>query len=382
MRVLMVTPCYYPVKGGTETTVRNLTMILNKNGIQTDVMAFNVDQNRKPKWQGKMEKIDGIKVFRIPALNWLWKLHSYRITAGVNLIPGRFTHILKNYDILHFHEFELSFPFFSFLIKKPKILHLHGIDYVSLRRHHISRFLLRHLAHLYISISKSIEKDLEMLGIPRDRILYVPNSVDTDLFKPPQKQKEDNLLLFVGRISAGKGLHILMESLQYLKENVRLVIIGPQDWDINYYQSILKIIEKENRKGKHEIRYLGALEPVELVEWYQKATLFILPSFIEGFPVTILEALACETPVIATLVGGIPEIIQNYETGILVPRSDCKSLAEAIQYLLENKDVRLKMAHKGRKRVIREYSIDNACKKLCAIYNQLDSNHKLLGQMS
>ena len=382
MRVLMVTPCYYPVKGGTETTVRNLTMILNKNGIQTDVMAFNVNQNRKPKWQGKMEKIDGIKVFRIPALNWLWKLHSYRITAGVNLIPGRFTHILKNYDILHFHEFELSFPFFSFLIKKPKLLHLHGIDYVSLRRHHISRFLLRHLAHLYISISKSIEKDLEMLGIPRDRILYVPNSVDTDLFKPPQKQKEDNLLLFVGRISAGKGLHILMESLQYLKENVRLVIIGPQDWDINYYQSILKIIEKENRKGKHEIRYLGALEPVELVEWYQKATLFILPSFIEGFPVTILEALACETPVIATLVGGIPEIIQNYETGILVPRSDCKSLAEAIQYLLENKDVRLKMAHKGRKRVIREYSIDNACKKLCAIYNQLDSNHKLLGQMS
>ncbi len=369
----MVTPCYCPVKGGTETTVRNLAITLDKNGIQTGVMAFNVNQNRKPEWQGKTEEIDGITVYRIPALDWIPIKHSHRITSGINFIPGRFTNILKKYDIIHFHEFELSLPFFSFLVKKPKIIHLHGIDYSFLKKNHISRFLLKHLAHIYISISKQMKKDLVTLGIPENRIVYLPNSIDTNLFKP-QAQKEDNLLLFVGRISSGKGLHVLIKSLRYLKESIRLAIIGPPDWDINYYQSILRLIEKENQKGKHEISYFGAMEQTEIVKWYQKASLFILPSFVEGLPVTVLEALSCETPVIATPVGGIPEIIENHETGILVKQNDHGRLAKAIQYLLENRDVRFKIGRGGQKRVMKEYSLEIASKKLCEIYRQLEES--------
>jgi glycosyltransferase involved in cell wall biosynthesis len=363
----MVTPCYYPVKGGTETIVRNLALTLNKNGVQTDVMTFNVDQNRNPRWQGKIEKIDETIVYRIPALSLI---RSYTVTAMVNFIPGRFTNILKNYDIIHFHEFELSFPFFSFLIKKPKILHLHGINSSFLKRHHISRFLLKHLAHIYISISKQMTKELVALGIPESKIIYLPNSIDTNFFKPG-KHKEENLILYVGRISELKGLHILIKALQHLKESVRLVIIGPPDWNIDYYRNLLNLIEKENQKGRHEIKCLGAMEQSEIVKWYQKATVLILPSFAEGFPVTIPEALSCETPVIATPVGGIPEIIKNHETGILIPPGDPIHLTEAIKYLLENEDVRLKMACEGRKLVREQYSLEVTCKKLCLIYKQL-----------
>ena len=363
----MVSPCYYPVKGGTETIVRNLAITLNKNNVQTDVMTFNVDQTRNPKWQGKIEKIDGITVYRIPALNWI---RSYRVTAGVNFIPGRFTNILKNYDIIHFHEFDLSFPFFSAFFKKPKILHFHGVDFKFVKRHHINRFLLKHLVHLYISISKQMTKELISLGIPKSKIAYLPNSVDTNLFKPGN-QKEDNFLLFVGRISEGKGLHILLKSLEHLEKSIRLIIIGPSDWDIEYFQNILKMIEIINREGKHEIKYLGPLKNEELVKWYQKATLFILPSFGESFPVTVLEALACETPVIATPVGGIPEIIKNHKTGILIPTGDSTRLAEAIQYLLENKDIRLKMGREGRTLVTKHHSLEVAAKKLIMIYDRL-----------
>ena len=63
LRVLMVTPCYYPVKGGTETIVRNLSIALNKNNVHTDVMTFNMDRKWSPKWKGKKEKIDGIPSF-------------------------------------------------------------------------------------------------------------------------------------------------------------------------------------------------------------------------------------------------------------------------------------------------------------------------------
>ncbi|MEM2780974.1 MAG: glycosyltransferase family 4 protein [Candidatus Bathyarchaeia archaeon] len=370
MQVLMVSPCYYPIKGGTETVVRNLTIALNKNGIKTDVMTFNVDQKRKPKWRGKTEKVDGISVYRVPALNWTWKLHSYRITAGVNFIPGRFVNILKNYDIIHFHEFELSFPFFSSFIKKPKILHLHGINSSFLKRHHISRFLLKHLAQIYISISKQMMKELISLGIPESKIIYVPNGVDTNFFRPG-RHKEKNLLLYVGRISELKGLHILIRALKYVEKNVHLVIIGPPDWNSNYYQNLLSLIENENKKGKHKIEYLGAMEQNEIKKWYQKASLLVLPSFAEGFPMTILEALSCKTPVIATPVGGVPEIIKNHETGILVPPGNSIQLAKAIDYLLENEDVRSKISCEGRKLVEEKYSLNIACKKLCSIYMQL-----------
>jgi glycosyltransferase involved in cell wall biosynthesis len=363
----MVTPCYHPVKGGTETIVRNLTVTLNKNNIQTDVMTFNVDQNRNPKWQGKIEKIEGITVYRIPALSII---RSYRVTAMVNFIPGRFTNILKSYDIIHFHEFELSFPFFSLLIQKPKILHLHGINYNFIKRHHISRFLLKHLVHIYISISSQMTKELVNLGIPKNRIVYLPNSIDINYFKPG-KHKEENLLLYVGRISELKGLHILMKALKHLKQSVRLLIIGPPDWNRTYYQNLLNLVERENQKGIHIVKYLGAMEQSEILEWYQKASLFILPSFAEGLPVTILEALSCETPVIATPVGGIPEIIKNRQTGILTPPGDPNSLAKAINFLLENEDIRLKMACEGRKLVKEKYSLETACKKLCSIYKQL-----------
>jgi glycosyltransferase involved in cell wall biosynthesis len=363
----MVPPCYHPVKGGTETIVRNLALTLNKDGVQTDVMTFNVDQNRDPKWQGKIEKIDGITVYRIPALRLI---RSYRATAMVNFIPGRFTNILKNYDIIHFHEFELSFPFFSYLIKKPKILHLHGINYNFLKKHHISRFLLKHLTDIYVSISRQMTKELVNLGIPESKITYIPNGIDTNFFKPGN-HKEENLLLYVGRISELKGLHILIKALEFLKKSVRLVIIGPPDWDAKYYQELLGLIEKENMKGRHKIKYLGAMEQSEIVGWYQKASILILPSFAEGFPVTILEALSCQTPVVATPVGGVPEIIKNNETGILVPPGNSIHLAEAIDYLLENENVRLKIASEGRKLVKEQYSLENACKKLCSIYKQL-----------
>jgi len=178
------------------------------------------------------------------------------------------------------------------------------------------------------------------------------------------------LLLYLGRITPVKGLHILLDSLHYLQKPVRLIIIGPVN-DHKYHENISKLMEKENKRGKNQVEYVGILPLKEAIKFYQKATAFILPSYWEAFPMTLLEALACETPVIATPVGGIPEMIKNHETGILVPPGDSIYLAKAINYLLENENVRLKMAREGRKLVKEQYSIENACNKLCLIYKQL-----------
>jgi glycosyltransferase involved in cell wall biosynthesis len=374
----MITPCYYPAKGGTETVVRNLSIALNKNNVHTDVMTFNMDLKWNPKWQGKTEEIDGITVYRIPGLNWLPINHSYRNSFGINLIPGRFISILKNYDVIHFHELDFSFPLFSSLTRKPKIIHLHGgIDFshgVNLEMYGpVTRFLLKYVPDFYISITKQMMDDLTFFGVSKEKIMYLPNAVDTDLFVPSQ-QKEEDLLLFVGRVTYGKGLHVLLEALSHMKTPVHLAIIGPPDYDIEYYQELLRLIEKENEKGKHEIEYLGVMEQADIIKWYQKASICILPSFWEGFPIVLLEALSCETPVVATSVGGIPDIVQNHQNGILVPPYKPLELAEAIQYLIANNGHRIKMGKEGRKGVIREFSLRIITKRLQTIYQSVLGN--------
>jgi len=369
----MATPGFYPIRGGTETVVRNLSVELNRMGVHVDVMTFNMDRKWNPRWRGKIEKIDGITVFKIPALNWLPIEHSPRITLGVNLIPGRFTNLLKRYDVIHFHEVDFSFPLFSFLVRRPKIFHSHGINVDFYKRYHLSRIILKHVADLYISITRQIERDLAELSIPRSKIVYLPNAVDVELFRP-QGEKEDNLLLYLGRISPSKGLPVLLESLRYLKKSVRLAIVGPVDCSLKCYQDILKLIERENQKGKHEIKYLGGIPQAEVIKLYQKASIFILPSIWgENLPVVILEALSCETPVIATTMGGVPDVVQNRKNGILVPLNNSLKLAEAMQYLLDNKDLRIRLGREGRKCVIRNFSLEVIAKKLCNIYKKVIS---------
>jgi glycosyltransferase involved in cell wall biosynthesis len=371
MKVLMAPPGFHPIRGGTETVVRNLSVELNRIGVHTDVMTFNMDRKYAPKWKRKIEKIDGVTVFKIPALKWLPIEPSPRINLRINLIPGRFTNLLNEYDIIHFHEVDFSFPLFSFFVKKPKILHLHGISVGYFKRYHLSRIIFKRVADYYITITKQMARDLTELGITTNRIIYLPNSINVNSFHP-EGEKDGNLLLYVGRIVPVKGLHVLLESLRYLRQSTRLVIVGPIG-DFKYYQEILEHIERENEKGKHKITYLGTVPEAELMKIYQKASIFILPSFWEAFPVVILEALSCETPVITTPVGENPEVIRNFENGILVPVNDPLRLAEAINFMLDNKDNRTKMGRKGRELVIKKFSVEVIAKRLRKIYQEMIS---------
>ena len=369
MRVLMVTPSYRPIKGGAEILVENLSTKLNQIGINTDIMTFNMNEKWKPYWQTNIEKIGGIKVFRIPAINWFPLKHSDRITMGINLIPGRFKNHLREYDVIHFHVGDLTFPVFLYTTRKPKVAQFHS-SLAFHRRYFISRLILKNIADLYIAISQNMQRELEELGVQPNKIRYVPNAVDTSVFQAP-RNKERNLILFVGRITFGKGLHILLNSLHKLEIRTHLVIIGPPDWDVEYFEEIRRQIDHENRRGIHKITYLGAQEQGCIAEWCQKASIFVLPSFREASPVTILEAMSCETPVVATDVGGISEVVVNGKNGILIPTNNPEELASSIQYLLDNEPARANLGREGRKTVVEHFSYDVVIKTLCQIYREL-----------
>ena len=370
MRVLMITPGYYPIKGGAETMVHDLSSELNNNGVNVDVMSFNMDQKWHPHWRGRIERIDGITVYKVPAFNWLPRVNSSRVKLGINLIPTGFKHLIKEYDILHFHEAEFSFPLFSYFSPKVKILHLHAFAFNYFKRYHLSRFILKHISDFYLSITRQMKNELIMIGVPKNKIIHFPNSVDAKIFKPGEK-KTDDMILYVGRILPAKGLHILLTSLKYVERSIHLVVIGPRDWSYEYHHDILRRIEEENQKGKHRITFLGRVNQAKLIEYYQKASVFVLPSLFEPFGIVILESLSCETPVVSTYAGGIPEIVKNGENGILIPANNPQRLAEAINALLENNGLREKYGKAGREMVVKNFSLESSANKLQKIYERM-----------
>ncbi len=374
MKILMITPFYYPIIGGTESVIENISINLNKIGTFTDIMTFSINRTWKP-WsihqmkKGKIEKVNGVNVIKIPALTFL----PTRILFRANFIPGQFTNKLMDYDILHFHnDVDLSFPLFSFSINRPKILHCHCLDvtYGSYRRNPLHRSLLKRTANTFIVPSVFFLKSLVNLGISREKIVVIPNGIDIEKFHPSGEIKIKNLLLFVGRIHKKKGLTVLLKSLKFLRTCVKLVIIGPlsQPW---FLKEILLLIKEINDKTGHRVVYLGAQKIDELIKWYQRASILLCPSIFEVFPVVILEAMSCATPVVATNVGGIPEVVRDHKNGILVPPNDAVKLAESIQYLLDNEKVRRKFGEEGRKWMVKNFSSETTAKKLCQIYGKL-----------
>jgi glycosyltransferase involved in cell wall biosynthesis len=179
-------------------------------------------------------------------------------------------------------------------------------------------------------------------------------------------------LLFVGRITFNKGLHVLLESLHYLKRKVHLLIIGSK-WDPAYFREIEERIRYENRTHNHKITILGEKEPNDMVKWYQRASILVSPSFEEALSMSNLEAMSCGTPVISTSVGGIPEIIQHGKNGLLVPPNRPVELAYAIDSMLSNGELRKMISREAREIVEANYSKKMIIRKLRRIYEEMAS---------
>jgi glycosyltransferase involved in cell wall biosynthesis len=293
----------------------------------------------------------------------------------LSVIPGRFLDHLKNYDIIHFHnETDLTLPLFSYFVKKPKILHCHCLDvsYSFYRSNFLSRGIFKNVAELYIAVSQPISQLLVNLGIPRKKIRVISNGIDIKRFQPQKETKLENLLLFVGRLQPKKGLHVLLKSLDYIKKPVKLIIIGPPlTYCPEYYKEILILVERTNNKTLHKVSYIGVQKTEDMIKWYQKASISICPSLSEPFGIVNLEALSCGTPVVASNVGGIPEVVQNDKNGILVEPNNPIKLANAIEFLLDNEKLRRRFGKEGRRWVVKNFSSQIVAKKLCKVYDGL-----------
>ena len=224
----------------------------------------------------------------------------------------------------------------------PVAIKVHGSDVLLLNpRTARSRRTLQALqqADQIITVSRHLAQRITQLGVPQENVCVVYNGVNAGLFSPGDRaeakrrlglQSKLPLLLFVGNLLAVKGPDVLVDAAAQLEQSgvafqCRLIGQGPMQADLERQIRALRLIDRIKLPGPRPLE--------QLPEWYRAADILVIPSRSEGIPNVALESMACGTPVVATQVGGTPEVVNRQH---LVPPENPQALAEAIGAALGN----------------------------------------------
>lgn len=205
---------------------------------------------------------------------------------------------------------------------------------------------------------KFIEREF---GITETTINVIRNYIDTNLFREDQSVlKDPKRIVFVGRLEKDKNLLMLVEALAHL--DCKLVLIGEGS-----QKSEIKKLAEDLRVN---VEFLGKVSQSDLPKEFQKSALFVLPSFSEGNPKALLEAMSCSLPVVGTSVKGIREVIEDGKDGLLAMLSPV-SIREKIQLILENGELRDRLGANAREKILKEYALESILEKELSVYKNL-----------
>jgi N-acetyl-alpha-D-glucosaminyl L-malate synthase BshA len=205
------------------------------------------------------------------------------------------------------------------------------------------------------TVSAALREACLALGVPAAQVSVVSNSVDTDTYAPPPAgaiDEREPVVLFVGSLIARKGVDTLvraMADVSAVLPGYRLVLVGdgPEQDNLAALASSLGI--------GGAVEFPGFLSQAEVAHWMQRARLFVLPSNEEGQGVVLLEAMASGTPVVASHVGGIPEVMAD-GTGCLTPPGDVQAMARQMLAILADPARWQQFSRAGRRHVEQHYS--------------------------
>jgi len=220
-----------------------------------------------------------------------------------------------------------------------------------------------------------MKKDiLKCYDIPAQRIAVIHNGVDPEKYYPLDGTASLSkfgirtpFVLFVGRLTRQKGVFDLVDAMEHVPAGTTLVLATGKPDTPEIEEELRRVV-----KANPNVVWIDQmLKDPDLVSLYNEAAVFACPSIYEPFGIINLEAMACETPVVATRVGGIKEVVVDRETGFLVPPGDSVKLGRAITRLLENPKLAARMGRAGRKRVLQQFTWDRIARKTLKLYRTL-----------
>lgn len=285
---------------------------------------------------------------------------------------------LSHVDIVHIHGSDVisskrKYIYFklAYLFNLKLIYHFHGASF-SEQISNTSIFWRKRIIEMFqevdlvICLSNSWRDEIKKIA-PHANIVVVPNSVKLPLLSNRVNNSEKIAILFLGLIGERKGLFDLIKVfMRLLKDGNNIVL------NIGGNGDITKLLSAIFDLGiKKNANYLGWVSEEERDRLFRNTDIFVLPSYGEGMPMSILEAMSYSVPVISTLVGGVPELIEDGETGILVKPGDLGVLYEKINDLIHNEKYRKKLGENGRLKVERHHNIIDHIQRIENIYESI-----------
>ena len=308
-----------------------------------------------------------------------------KILVGRNNLPSELWQTINiirnnNVDLLHTHGYrsDISGFFAAKYTGIPIVSTLHGWTPISskLRAYEaIDRWCLKKFDKV-ICVSKVIYNALSLSGFSDNKLTYLHNAVSLEQADSPCNVKQlkeemgwtedDTIILSVGRLSPEKGLRVLLSAFQKKysdSEHVKLVIVGDGP-----LRSELEEFSKELDIAKRVV-FTGHRDNVQ--DYYKMANLFVMPSFTEGFPMALLEAMQAGLPVVATKVGGIPDIIESGVNGLMIEPDNIKCLGDAMQKILSDAELTTNLSLNAKHTIQNNYSAEPWAKQIESIYNDV-----------
>ena len=233
----------------------------------------------------------------------------------------------------------------------------------------VGRFLMS-AAHRVIVLSPTYQREMGKAW-KRDDLVWVSNVADVALFRnmpadtpAPWLASGERAVLFVGRLSAPKGIYDLFDAIPLVAERhpeARFILVGVAESD-----AMEPVIRAEaGRRGiAARLTFLGSLEGRDKAAAFITSKMIVVPSWTEAFPLVIPEAMAAGLPVIATAVGAIPDFVKDGEDGFLVVPRKPAELADGICRLLDDESLRRRISERLRERAPREFAIEIGCGKV------------------
>lgn len=364
--------------GGVEVVAHALATHMAQRGHEVNIFTTSIDA------KDSVEIYKNTTIFRYSV--------NFRINSG-NISFKMFWKPLKHdVNVVHAHHGTMSLAGLRYAKRKkvPFILTYHGDPYKSyggfistISVYFHTKFLLNKIlsgTDIIISPSEHYTNQSEFLRKYKDKVVTIPNGINIKDFEIPYSKEQcrlkldlplyDNILLYLGALTPNKGPDLLIKAMpKVIKEitDVKLVVVGtgPMKEELKELSKTLGIY------GYEYVRFDGFVGDVfKKALYYKAADVFVFPTLKDIFGIVILESIACGTPIVASNIGGIPDVIKDGETGLLIPPKNPEALANAIIKILQDKTLSSRLSKNGKEEA-KKYSWEKIAKDTEKLYKRV-----------
>lgn len=366
MKILYWTDFFLPNIGGIETFSADLIPALQARGHDVTVLTSQHNDDLPP-----VEQMGSIPVYRLPTWESL-RLNDLKRLMSVKKAVADFKRQL-NPDIVHLHFGATAFYHLQTQAadSTPTLTTVHALPESSL----VESSLFSKVAHASQAVNAVSKKGLQILSraFPQyaERFSYVyyglsPSEQDSIELIPPSF--DEPVILCLGRLTPQKGFDLALKAFARVEPSfpkVRLMIVGEgvEEAALKELATTLGITDK--------VDFTGSVPPQDVFGIINRATMMLLPSRFEGLPIVALQAARMQRPIISSDVDGLPDLIINQESGLVLKDNTEKELAKAIRFLIQNPRKAIQMGKAASQRLEQNFDFEQCVSRYEKLYQQI-----------